>query len=773
MNQCSAARSTAAATHWNGTCRSSIRSTGRCVVEQLAQRAAPVQVRAAAHRRAERARRPSRRRRRRSRTARARARASRIGRLDGRVGGEEGAVERADRRADDEVGHDAGLEQRPQHADLAGAEHPAAAEDEGGRRPAAGDARHALTLPPAVFRPAPAVPTTQAGPVPVVRERARREPVRRPAPVLRRARRWRPRSSRRLHRVRPRPPAAPAAAPRRRPPARDRRAGAGSSTARSTRVGAELAAGVTALRAGAGPAGRASPRTAFAARDRRRGAAAPPRPPRGPSLRRAGPRRVQGRRAAAGRRRCCPATRAPCRTSPTSSGRSTALGVAAQRAAPRRAEQQAARRRRRCSSGPTPTGGRRWPCRQAVDAQLAALLAEADRLTARLAVTADALVRGRARRGGGARPGRSRRRRPASAPRPARPPRAPRRAPRAAAAAPAVAGRDVLAVVPPAADGTCGPPSALGEANGFLPASTLCPLSTGARPPAAHRRRAGLRARCRRRTPASLGTAAVRHRLLPQLRRAGRRLRPQAQPGRGARAPASTAGASRSTCAAASRSSAARRTSGCARNAPLVRLAPPALGAAAAAASPSRGTGSTSAGLSRPVGSVAAVTVFARYAAVLRGQGTAVPLIASIVGRLSLGTTVAGAAAARARHERLVRRRPGWSAGRTRCRSACSDRPWPGSPTAPARCRALRLTGGAAPGAARRSSCCGRARPAAAGAARCRPCWPARRCRRSGPVMRALWADAAARAGAARRRTRSSRSSSSCASCSGRCSWRR
>jgi LAS superfamily LD-carboxypeptidase LdcB len=29
------------------------------------------------------------------------------------------------------------------------------------------------------------------------------------------------------------------------------------------------------------------------------------------------------------------------------------------------------------------------------------------------------------------------------------------------------------------ADGTCGPPSLLGEANGFLPASTLCPLSTG------------------------------------------------------------------------------------------------------------------------------------------------------------------------------------------------------------------------------------------------------------------------------------------------------
>ena len=39
------------------------------------------------------------------------------------------------------------------------------------------------------------------------------------------------------------------------------------------------------------------------------------------------------------------------------------------------------------------------------------------------------------------------------------------------------------------------------------------------------------------------------------------------------------------------------------------------------------------------MGSVRPVTVFARYAAVLRGHGTAVPLAASIVGRLSLGTT--------------------------------------------------------------------------------------------------------------------------------------
>ena len=33
------------------------------------------------------------------------------------------------------------------------------------------------------------------------------------------------------------------------------------------------------------------------------------------------------------------------------------------------------------------------------------------------------------------------------------------------------------------------------------------------------------------------------------------------------------------------------------------------------------------------------MTVLARYSAVLRGQGTAVPLVASVVGRLSLGMT--------------------------------------------------------------------------------------------------------------------------------------
>ncbi|BDZ66357.1 hypothetical protein GCM10025877_32950 [Agromyces mangrovi Wang et al. 2018] len=45
------------------------------------------------------------------------------------VGGDDGAVDRADRRADDEARPDVALEQCPQHADLARAEHAAASED--------------------------------------------------------------------------------------------------------------------------------------------------------------------------------------------------------------------------------------------------------------------------------------------------------------------------------------------------------------------------------------------------------------------------------------------------------------------------------------------------------------------------------------------------------------------------------------------------------------------------------------------------------------------
>jgi hypothetical protein len=132
------------------------RQVGR---QQLAQGTAPVQVGAAPQRGAE------------PLPDRAGEHAAALGqllpqpgqahcRLDGRVGRDEGPVERADRRADDEVGHDPGLEQRPQHPDLAGTEHAAAAQDEGGRRsqPAVG---HPLTLPPAPFRTVPGLPTTQ------------------------------------------------------------------------------------------------------------------------------------------------------------------------------------------------------------------------------------------------------------------------------------------------------------------------------------------------------------------------------------------------------------------------------------------------------------------------------------------------------------------------------------------------------------------------------------------------------------------------------------
>ena len=114
----------------------------------------------------------------------------------------------------------------------------------------------------------------------------------------------------------------------------------------------------------------------------------------------------------------------------------------------------------------------------AVDAELAALLAEADRLTARLAVSADALVAARAQESARARALAEAQARDRAAARAA--------AARAAAAARVEAGSRALlapslpgAVVVPSAEGTCGPPSALGEANGFLPASTLCPLSSG------------------------------------------------------------------------------------------------------------------------------------------------------------------------------------------------------------------------------------------------------------------------------------------------------
>ena len=48
-----------------------------------------------------------------------------------RVRRDESAIERTDRRANDEVGADVGLQERAQHADLDGAEQTATAEHEG------------------------------------------------------------------------------------------------------------------------------------------------------------------------------------------------------------------------------------------------------------------------------------------------------------------------------------------------------------------------------------------------------------------------------------------------------------------------------------------------------------------------------------------------------------------------------------------------------------------------------------------------------------------
>jgi hypothetical protein len=106
--------------------------------------------------------------------------------------------------------------------------------------------------------------------------------------------------------------------------------------------------------------------------------------------------------------------------------------------------------------------------RRAVDAELEELVAEAERLSARLAVTADALVEARAEEA-------ARARELAEA-------QARQRAARAAADR--TAAQRSAALLPglgadTAVGGTCGAPSTLGEANGFLPASTLCPLSTG------------------------------------------------------------------------------------------------------------------------------------------------------------------------------------------------------------------------------------------------------------------------------------------------------
>ena len=57
-----------------------------------------------------------------------------------RVAGHHQAVEGADRRAEDEVGHDVVLEERAEHADLDRPQQPAPAEHEGGARSPIGQA---------------------------------------------------------------------------------------------------------------------------------------------------------------------------------------------------------------------------------------------------------------------------------------------------------------------------------------------------------------------------------------------------------------------------------------------------------------------------------------------------------------------------------------------------------------------------------------------------------------------------------------------------------
>ena len=125
------ARSTLAATHWNGTGSSSNRRTGRCC--SSSRRSGRLECRWVPDR-ASVPSRPKIELRNTVRTTSERQTASSRLRRAGRVGGDEDAVDGADRGAQDEVGPDAGVGQRGQHAHLVRAEHPAAAEDERGRR---------------------------------------------------------------------------------------------------------------------------------------------------------------------------------------------------------------------------------------------------------------------------------------------------------------------------------------------------------------------------------------------------------------------------------------------------------------------------------------------------------------------------------------------------------------------------------------------------------------------------------------------------------------
>ena len=547
---------------------------------------------AAAQRRADAARRRNRRRHRRSADSSRHSSASRTVVSTRRVGGEERAVERADRRADDEVGDDPGLEQRPQHADLTGAEHAAAAEDEGGRRPRSG-VRHDLdpaTCPPS-GGPRPAdVAEALSRPVESVH---RREPVRRPARVLRRRSRWpspaRRGAAGRRRRVGGRPSAG---RPRPRSPRR-----CGRCDREVDRVGRELwqrRAGATSRRRTGWPA---STQDRMRRPRRRRGPARPTRRPRAASF--------GGLARAAYKGGVPPLVTALLSGDPRSVSdlayvqRSVAaLGVAAQRAG---RDRRASRRGRPARSwrDRTPTGGRGGPAAGGRRAARRRWLPRPTGSRAELAVSADALARARAHEAARARGPRLRRPR-------ARAARAGGRR-RAAAARRAAAGAGGRAPPSRPATSRCrrlgrraaGRRARCGEANGFLSrvdavpavgrrAATGC-APTRRRPSSGSARRTPRRSgvRCASPTP----TAATPRRSTSSRASRASPPCPGTQPAR--------LGPRRSTCAAASRSSAARPTSGCARtrrpSAGTTRG-----GRSRAAASPSRGTGSSSGAVSTP-----------------------------------------------------------------------------------------------------------------------------------------------------------------------------
>ena len=114
--------------------------------------------------------------------------------------------------------------------------------------------------------------------------------------------------------------------------------------------------------------------------------------------------------------------------------------------------------------------------RQALDAQLAALVRRADELSAELAVTADALARARAVEA-------TRARQAAARQDAARQAAARRAAAASALSSPVLAGPlvpvDDVPPSPATSSAGCQPPGGLREANGFLSPATLCPLAAG------------------------------------------------------------------------------------------------------------------------------------------------------------------------------------------------------------------------------------------------------------------------------------------------------